>query len=269
MPQALIEFDRVGFRYPAQPVFTDLSLKINAGDFLGLIGPNGAGKSTLLRLAAGLLTGSQGQITLQGRAISDYGRKSLARIIGYVPQEVDVTFDYTVQQVVAMGRYPHLQGFFYADEPADEVIQTAMRWLDLGRFRQRLFPELSGGEKQRVIIAAALAQQASIILLDEPTSASDLKHQQDIYHVLSRLCREENKTIVVVTHEINLAAQFCNRLLLMDQGKIVADGPPGDVLKFQLIQQVYQVKVYIDINPFTKSVYLLPYETISNNPVAP
>jgi len=264
LPENLIEFDRVAFSYPAQQIFTALSFKVKPGDFVGLIGPNGAGKSTLLKLTAGLLTRQAGQISLLNRPLHDFGRKALARIIGYVPQEVEIAFDYNVQQVVAMGRYPHLQGFFHADEKAGEAIRTAMDWLDLGGFVNRLFSELSGGEKQRVIIAAAIAQQASVILLDEPTSASDLRHQQDIYRVLSRLCREEKKTIIVVTHEINLAAQFCNRLILMDNGMIIADGPPGEVLKFQLIQQVYKVKVYIDINPFTKSVYVLPYDTIGD-----
>lgn len=246
-----------------QPIFRNVNLEVRPSDFIAIIGPNGAGKSTLLRLIAGLLTPQSGQIFLQGENLSSYNRRQLARLIGYVPQSVDMPFAFTTKEIVAMGRYAHLQGFFQEDAESAAVIETAISWLDLQELKHRLFSELSGGEKQRVIIASALAQQAPILLLDEPTSALDLKHQQEIYRVLQRLCAEEGKTIIVVTHEINLAAQFCNRIVLLDKGQIVADGKPEEVLKFPLIQQVYQVKVFIDINPFTKSLYILPYDTWS------
>jgi iron complex transport system ATP-binding protein len=149
----------------------------------------------------------------------------------------------------------------FLDEGAHFAVEYALETMDLKTMRHRSFLTLSGGEKQRTVIASALAQQTDIILLDEPTSSLDLKHQQQIYRILRRLTRDENKLVLLVTHDINLSAQFCNRLILLDKGRIIADGPPHEVLKFQLIQQVYGVKVYIDVNPFTDTVYILPYDT--------
>ena len=134
-------------------------------------------------------------------------------------------------------------------------------WMDLNTFTDRSFTQLSGGEKQRVLIASALAQEPNLLLLDEPTSALDLKHQQSIYRRLKELSLNEGKTIVIVTHDINLAAQFCSRLILLNEGQITKDGTPDDVLKFPTIEEVYGVQVYIDVNPFTDSIYILPFDT--------
>ena len=258
----LIQIKNLSFTYENQKnILSDISVDINEGEFVGIIGPNGAGKSTLIKLTAGLLKSNHDNITLSGKDISDYQPKQLAQLLGYIPQKVEMPFGFTVQQIVEMGRFPYLQGIFHQDMDTEQEVDKAMRWMDLTGLRHRLFSTLSGGEQQRAVIASALAQQAKIMLLDEPTSALDLKHQQGIYRILKRLANEENKTIIIVTHDINLAAQFCKRLILMDNGKIVADGPPDQVLQFRLIQQVYGVKVYIDVNPLTKSLYILPYDT--------
>ena len=240
MPDQLIQIKNLSFAYEEQKnILNDVSIDIIEGEFIGIIGPNGAGKSTLIKLIAGLLQSNHDKITLSETLISDYQPKELARILGYVPQKVEMPFTFTVQQVVEMGRFPYLQGLFHQDTDTEQQVDRAMQWMDLTGLRDRSFATLSGGEQQRAIIASVLAQQAKLMLLDEPTSALDLKHQQGIYRILKRLADEEGKTIIIVTHDINLAAQFCKRLILLDKGKLVADGPPGQVLQFQLIQQVY------------------------------
>ena len=262
MPNPLIRVENLSFAYAEQNnILNDISISINEGEFVGIIGPNGAGKSTLIKLIAGLLQSNHNKIVLNNKNISGYQPKHLAQLLGYVPQTVEIPITFTVQQVVEMGRFPYLQGIFHQDVDTGQEVDKAMQWMDLIGLRNRSFSTLSGGELQRAIIASVLAQQAKLMLLDEPTAALDLKHQQGIYRILNRLAVEEGKTIIIVTHDINLAAQFCKRLILMDKGKIVADGPPDHVLQFQLIQQVYGVKVYIDVNPLTKSLYILPYDT--------
>ena len=262
MSDPLIQVKNISFAYDEQDnILANISFDINEGEFIGIIGPNGAGKSTLIKLLAGLLHLSSGTIVLNGKNVANYLPKQLAQIMGYVPQTVEIPFTFTVQQVVEMGRFPYLQGIFHQDIDTGQEVDKAMQWMDLNGLSSRSFSTLSGGEQQRAIIASVLAQQARLLLLDEPTSALDLKHQQGIYRILKRLAEEEGKTIIIVTHDINLAAQFCKRLILMDKGKIVADGSPDQVLQFQLIQLVYGVKVYIDVNPLTKSLYILPYDS--------
>jgi iron complex transport system ATP-binding protein len=266
MSHPLIRVQNLCFSYEElKDILIDISIDINEGEFVGIIGPNGAGKSTLIKLIAGLLQSNHSTITLSSKNIVDYQAKQLAQILGYVPQKVEIPFTFTVQQVVEMGRFPYLQGIFHQDVYKEQEVDIAMKWMDLVGLRNRSFSTLSGGEQQRAIIASVLAQQAKVLLLDEPTSALDLKHQQGIYRILKRLADEEGKTIIIVTHDINLAAQFCKRLILVNKGKIIADGLPDQVLQFQLIQQVYGVKVYIDVNPMTKSLYILPYDTQDGN----
>ncbi len=262
MSNPLIRVQNLSFAYEEQKdILIDIAIDINETEFIGIIGPNGAGKSTLIKLIAGLLPTNRNTITLCDKNISDYQPKQLAQILGYVPQKVEIPFTFTIQQVVEMGRFPYLQGIFHQDIDTEQAVDKAMQWMDLIGLRNRSFSTLSGGEQQRAVIASVLAQQAKVLLLDEPTSALDLRHQQGIYRILKQLAIEEGKTIVIVTHDINLAAQFCKRLILMNKGKIIADGLPDQVLQFQLIQQVYGVKVYIDVNPLTKSLYILPYDT--------
>lgn len=258
---ALLRAVALGYAYNATPVLKNIHLEMHPGEMVGIIGPNGAGKSTLIKLLAGILPLQKGQVYINDDKLSAINRKRLARLLSYVPQSVDLYFDFTAEQVISMGRYPFLKGLGFLDEGARPAIEHALDITDLKTMRYRSFLTLSGGEKQRTIIASALAQQTNILLLDEPTSSLDLKHQQQIYRILQRLSREENKLVVLVTHDINLSAQFCDRLILLDKGKIIADGRPEKVLKFQLIQQVYGVKVYIDVNPFTDTLYILPYDT--------
>jgi ABC-type cobalamin/Fe3+-siderophores transport system ATPase subunit len=255
----MLKIDRLNFSYTTTPFINALSLSIKEGSYVGIIGPNGSGKSTLIKLIAGILKPVSGIITSENENILALDRKQLARKMAYVPQSIDMTFNFSVEEVVTMGRFPHEENLIKKDEQSEQLVFDALKKTGLLELRYRSFMGLSGGEKQRAVIASALAQQTKLILLDEPTSALDLRHQQEIYRLLKRLCTDEGRTVVVVTHDINLAAQFCDRLILLNEGKIVKDGKPEEVLKFPIIEEVYGVKVYIDINPFTKSLYILPY----------
>ena len=256
----MLEVRNLNYQYGNLSVLEDINFNVSDGEFVGIIGPNGAGKSTLLKIVAGLL-GDREQVFYDGIPIRQYNRKKLARMVGYVPQETEFSFAYPVSEVILMGRYPHMKHFaFYSDEDK-QIMQEAMRVLDIVQYQDRNFTELSGGEKQRVVIAGAFAQEPRMIVLDEPTSALDLHHQIAIYRTLKNLQEEKKTTILIVTHDINLAAQFCERILLMQQGEIISDGSPEEVLKFKRLQDIFGVKVYIDINPITKSLYVLPYDT--------
>ncbi len=256
----ILVVEKISHRFNGRQVLFDISLNVRQGELVGIIGPNGAGKSTLLKLLTGLLPAPNARIFLQQKKLSEYAPKDLARLCAYVPQSLEIPFAYRVETIVRMGRFPYLRPLQKADPEGEAIIERALTQLDLSGLRHQLFDRLSGGEKQRTLIASALVQQAPLLFLDEPTSALDLKHQQGIFNHLRNQADREGKAVVVVTHDINLAAQFCDRLILLANGRLMKDGAPNDVLQFDLIQKVYGVKVYIDINPFTKSIYILPYD---------
>ena len=256
----MLNINKLNFSYSDLPVLQDISFEIQPTEKVAIIGPNGSGKSTLIKLISGLLFPSEGEIKISGNLISEWDRKTMAQKMAYVPQSVDIKFSFSVYDVVAMGRFPHSENLIMHNLKSEEIILKAIKRMGLENLKSRNFSELSGGEKQRTVIASALAQQSDLLLLDEPTSALDFKHQQEIFMLLKDLCKQEGKTVLVVTHDINLASQFCDRLILINEGKIVSIGKPEDVLNFNVIQEVYGVKVFIDINPLTKSLYILPYE---------
>jgi iron complex transport system ATP-binding protein len=235
-----------------------LNFFVSADEFVAIIGPNGAGKSTLLKIIDGLLI-PQGEVFLDHKVLAAYTRKQLARQVAYLPQDTEFSFAYSVEEVVRMGRYPYVKGVGYYAPADEQVIERVLQLMEVQDFRERYFYELSGGEKQRVLIASALAQEPKILLLDEPTTALDLHHQIAIYQILKEQQKNHDLTVIIVTHDINLAAQYCDRMVLLYQGKIISDGKPDEVLKFKVLQNTFGVKVYIDINPITKSLYILPY----------
>jgi iron complex transport system ATP-binding protein len=256
----MLDIRNLNFSYGKNPVLKEINFLARAGEFISIIGPNGAGKSTLIKMMDGILNAESSNIFLNEVQISSFSRKELARKIAYLPQESNFAFSFTVRDVVMMGRFPYLRGFLAYSAEDLHIVREMMDLMEIGQFAERNFNELSGGEKQRVLIASALAQQPKIILLDEPTSALDLHHQIAIYHILKKLQQEQDLTIIVVTHDINLAAQYCDRITLMGNGMIIRDGEPKNVLQFNLLQETFGVKVYIDINPLTDSLYILPYE---------
>jgi cobalamin transport system ATP-binding protein len=226
---------------PAAPGVVDVTVHIDRGRVVGILGPNGSGKTTLLRLLAGMLKPDAGAVTLNGIDVASLARSALARSIAVVPQETHLAFDYSVLEIALMGRYPHL-GTFELEGPRDvAVAREALAATGTLGLERRSFSTLSGGEKQRVVIASALAQQADILLLDEPTASLDLGYQFDIAALLARLNRERELTIVVATHDLNFAAGLCGSIVMLSEGRVVAAGPTGDTLTSLSIQALYGV----------------------------
>jgi iron complex transport system ATP-binding protein len=255
------------FAYGGTPVIRGVSLTVPSGGLVGVLGPNGSGKTTLLRLLAGTRTPSSGTVTLDGVPISSMSRPAAARRIAVVPQETQLAFDYTVLEVVLMGRYAHL-GAFAVEGPDDiDIAREALAATGAGTFEDRLFSTLSGGEKQRVIVAGALAQISTraapssppaLLLLDEPTAALDLKYQLGVVSLLQRLHRERHLTIVVSTHDLSLAAALCQTIVMLKEGRVLAAGPSGEVLTSSRVRDLYDVDVEIARHAGTGRVMVVP-----------
>jgi iron complex transport system ATP-binding protein len=218
----------------------DATFQLPKAGLVAIAGPNGAGKSTLLGIMAGLRTPYLGSCLYSGTEVRRWSRRDFAQRVSFLPQALRLEFPFTAEQVVFMGRTPYAGGWF--ESPEDhEAVARAMDTTDTLEFRDRDFRSLSGGERQRVILASALAQEPETLLLDEPTTFLDLKHQLSMYRLLAGLSRSD-MLIVTVTHDLNLALQFSDRLIVLDQGRIAADGAPQDVLTTGLIAQVFGVQ---------------------------
>jgi iron complex transport system ATP-binding protein len=229
------------YRAGAPRVVDDVSLSIAPGDMVGILGPNGSGKTTLLKMLGGTLTPAAGSIAFDGRPLGDWTRRDLARRIAFVPQETHAPFDFTVLDIVLMGRFPHL-GAFALEGPADLAIaKQALASTGTAAFEDRPFATLSGGEKQRVVVASALAQSPELLLLDEPTASLDLGHQLDVQLLLASLNRDRRVTMVLSTHDLNLAAALCRQLILLRGGRVIAQGPTDDVLTPDAVRALYGV----------------------------
>ena len=219
----------------------DVSVRIAPGSLTGLLGPNGCGKTTLLRLLSGVLKPELGSVRLGDREIRTLSPRALAQQIAVVPQETHPAFDFTVMEMVLMGRHPHL-GAFQLEGPADIAIaREAMTATGITHLAGRAYMTVSGGEKQRVVIASALAQQPKVLLLDEPTASLDLGYQLEIASLLKQLNRERGVTMVLATHDLNLAASVCDTLVLVREGRVLMQGPARDVLTSSTVEQLYGV----------------------------
>jgi iron complex transport system ATP-binding protein len=234
----------VTFAYNHRDVISNINLTVGGGEFVGLLGPNGSGKSTLLKLLHGYLHPKSGEARLQGVDLRGLTPRQVAQTVGVVSQETPETFGFTVAEQVLMGRHPFLGPFEF--ETADDwaVAQEAMRLTDTTPFARRSLHEISGGERQRVLIASALAQTPQILLLDEPTAMLDIKYQAQIIRLLRRLNRERGTTIVIALHDVNLAAMSCRRLVILKSGRVVHDGPPQTVLNGENLARVYDVPLH-------------------------
>lgn len=232
----------LSFRYPRaeRRALDDVCLAVPAGAFYAVLGPNGSGKSTLLRLLLGALAPDAGEVVITGRPAADWSRRELARHIGVVPQGEETAFPIRVRELVALGRYPHL-GYWRPEGPRDrDAVEEAMRRCDVLAFADREVSTLSGGERQLARIARALAQQPRALVLDEPTAALDVRHEMAIFELLARLAAEDGVTVLIVTHNLNLAARFATGILLLDRGRAAAEGPPEAVLTRETLEAVYQ-----------------------------
>ena len=231
----------LSFAYRDRLVLDRVSLSVERGDLVGILGPNGSGKTTLLKTLAGTLSPKAGEVRCDGRPLARWARRETARRLAYVPQETHAPFDFTVLDIVLMGRYPHL-GTFALEGPADLAIARAsLEATDTASFEERVFSTLSGGEKQRVVIASALAQEPELLLLDEPTASLDIGHQLDVQDLLLRLNRDRGMTMVLSTHDLNFAAALCRSLVLLRNGQVLAQGPTEGVLTSASVQTLYGV----------------------------
>ncbi len=236
-------------------VLRDVTLQVQPGEMLGIVGPNGSGKTSLLKLLAKLAAPQSGDITLFGRHLAGLSQEETAQTIAFVPQEHAQLFPFTVAETVLMGRFPHRQrsrwsfGFGWEDQDDCHAAAQAMATMDITHLAERLVTDLSGGERQRTMIARALAQKPRLLLLDEPTAFLDLQHQLDICSVLRRLRDEQELTVVIVSHDLNLASQYCTRIVMLKDGRIAAIGTPSEVLSVETLRDVYGCTVLIDAHP--------------------
>jgi iron complex transport system ATP-binding protein len=255
-----LKIENISFRYQSEMVLNGIKLEIKENDFWGIIGPNGSGKSTLLKTMNGILRPQEGIVTLKGWEMARLTRSAIARELAAVPQDTTVGFNFSAEEVVAMGRTPYLTRFQKESEKDREIVQKAMELARCWELKKRYVNELSGGERQRVILARALAQEPRLLLLDEPTSQLDISFQTEIFDLLNRLNREQGIAIIAVLHDLNLSAQYCKKLLLLKKGKIFAVGSPAEVITRENIRRVYQTKVLIENHPLSglPQVILLP-----------
>lgn len=241
----LYESQNISYRYPSGSAFElkRAGLTVEKGDLVGLLGPNGAGKSTLLRLLAGLIPPREGNILFEGEPLGKLAARERAKRISYVPQSVHFAFPLSVLEIVGMGRHPYL-GRFESFGKKDQVIcDHAMELCDVAQFRDRPYDQLSGGEKQRVLLASALAQTPVALLLDEPTLSLDLSHQILLFEIVRKLHREEGLTVVVATHDLNLAGRFLDRLVLMRGGVMERQGASREILTVENIRHIFGVEI--------------------------
>ncbi len=247
--KSLLEMEEIGFRYDSDWVTRRVSLRIGRGEFLGIIGPNGSGKTTLLKLMNGLLRPQEGSVRINGAPLAGLRRKSLARMMAVVPQDALMVFPFTVREIVLMGRYPHFGLLHFEDEEDVRIAEKSMEMAGVLALADRNMHGLSGGERQRVLIARALAQEPEIILLDEPTAFQDIRHQAEFFNLIRNLNLSRELTVIAVTHDINLASSFCNRIMLLNRGEVEAIGPPYDVITRENIMGVYEADVLVDPHP--------------------
>ncbi|WP_069649119.1 ABC transporter ATP-binding protein [Caloranaerobacter ferrireducens] len=253
-----IEVESLYFSYGDSLVLRDINFKIEKGEFVSIIGPNGSGKSTLLKNMISIYKPSRGLIKIDGKELGEYKAKELAKKVAIVPQDTNIAYDFSVFDVVMMGRNPYLGRFQKESYKDFQIVKDSLKLTDTLHLKDKSINQISGGERQRVIIARALAQQPEIILLDEPTSHLDINHQLEILSLLKKLNTEKNMTIVIVIHDINLATRYSNKMILLNKGEILSIGKPKEVITYENIEAAYNLNVVITKDLYTNSPYLMP-----------
>ncbi len=255
---ALLKVNNLYGGYGREDIIKGISFEVERGGFLGIIGPNGSGKSTLLRLMTRALGLQRGMVLFGGMDIARMSLKELCKNIAFVPQETMISFSFTVWEIALMGRIPHLKRLQLETKPDFEITKSSLSLTDSLQLKEKNIDQLSAGERQRVIIAKALTQEPVLLFLDEPTSHLDIGHQIQILDLLKRLNRKRNLTIVMVMHDLNLASEYCNGLILLNDGSIFKEGSPQEVLTYQNIEAVYKTVVVVDKNPISSKPHVIP-----------
>jgi len=257
-----VKINDLHFAYDGNKILKGLNLNVPSGGLFGIVGPNGCGKSTILKILTRLLRNFSGSIEIMGKPLNLYSRIELARKIAIVPQEFTLDFGFSVEEVIGFGRNPHLKRFKSPDKDDIETIEEAIRITHLENFRNKPITALSGGEKQRVILAQALTQKTDLLLLDEPTTYLDIAFQIEIMEMIRDLNMKSNITILAVLHDLNLAAQFLNSIALMESGRIIECGNVEEVLTRENIERVFGINVKVSRNPHTGKIWITPISPI-------
>jgi iron complex transport system ATP-binding protein len=255
---AILEVQNLTAGYDENEVLHNLSFSIQEGQFVGIAGPNGAGKSTLLRLLAGLMKPTKGTVLLSGQPLESYLPRHLAQLVAVIFQDFLCPYEFSVFDLAVMGRSPFLSRWKPLSTHDRAIIGDVMEMTNISHLRNRLFSQLSGGEKQRVTIAKALAQEPSILLLDEPAIHLDIHHQVNVFNILHRLNQEKCVTIICITHDLTLAAQYVDRFLLLGNGQIVTDGFPKEILKKELLENLFHTPLSVGMMAETDVSYVYP-----------
>ncbi|HEY0346902.1 MAG TPA: ABC transporter ATP-binding protein [Pyrinomonadaceae bacterium] len=254
----MLEARKISVNYVEREAVIDVSLRADAGKLIAVIGPNGAGKSTVLRALNGSVGVNRGEVMLDERRIDSYARRAVARQIAVVAQEADLRFPVTVMEFVLGGRYAWSNAWGWETERDIEIARSVLRETALEDFADRLMNELSGGERQRVILARALATEAKTFLLDEPTANLDLAHQATMLTLVRARCDRGDTAAVVVTHDVNLAAEFADEVMLLEKGRTIEVGPPREVLTPELLGRVFDLRVLVDAHPISGAPRITP-----------
>ncbi len=261
IPSDAYNVQSVRFRYQTREsqggrwILDGVSFQVQTGEVLGVVGPNGSGKTSLLKVLGRGLTPEEGRVSLFSQTLAAMTQQDVARVVGVVPQDTQQLFPFTVAETVIMGRFPHRPsgrwtgGFGWESCQDIAIAEQAIMTMDIGHVAHRVVTDLSGGERQRVLIARALAQTPKVLLLDEPTAFLDLQHQVEICALLRRLKESHGLTVVLVSHDLNLVGQYCDRILLLDNGQVARQGCPEDVIEPDVLERVYGCRVLVDQHP--------------------
>lgn len=254
----MIRTSSLSFQYSGHIVLDDITTHFPATQMVGILGANGAGKSTLLKLLAGILKPHSGKITLQARALTQWSSCELAREVAYIPQEMHTPFPFRVMELVLMGRIPHLPGFGFGGPEDHRAAHEALQAVDANHLQTRRFTELSGGERQRVVLARALAQAPRVLILDEPTAFLDIQHQVMVMKLLQQWRTSTGGTVIAALHDLNLAAQFCQSVILLKDRRILAQGLTETTLNYANVCATFESDVYVGLNELNGRPYFVP-----------
>ncbi|MDR1511549.1 MAG: ABC transporter ATP-binding protein [Endomicrobium sp.] len=254
----MIHINNVSVNYLGKKILKNISCDINKKDFLGVIGKSGVGKSTLLKVLCKLIKPNSGSIFIDCKNINCFSRTNFAKIVSFLPQYVDTSLSFNVFEFIMFGRYPYMNALKIPSGEDCVIVKKIMDFLRITNLSQRKINELSGGEKQKILIAQVLAQETEVIVFDEPNSHLDIGSQNNILEILRDLNENYNKTIILTLHDLNIASEFCNRLVLLENGSICSQGHPKEVLNYVNIERVYNTTVIIKTNPISNKPYVIP-----------
>jgi len=253
-----VTVEKLCYSYTETPFIHDLSFDFKAGELFNVVGPNGAGKTTLLYLLGGIIKPKSGQILLDGVPLSSFKRQALAKIMTIIPAESNIAFDFTVYDIVSMGRYPYHSPLASLTNDDHEIIREVIERTGLTKYEDKIFNQLSSGERQRVLIARALAQKTPILLMDEPTVHLDIHYQLDIYRLAQSLAHDKNLSIFMISHNLNYTSMYSDRIMLMREGRIVKIGTPDDIFQPELLSDVYGTALSVYPHPKTGKPTIWP-----------